>query len=180
MNTAIAGTGPFVLVGGWPASGKSTLARALARQLDVPLLVKDEIKESLIAALGPPRDVAHSRDLGRAAVHVLLGVARRCPAAVLDSTWYDYARPLIAELPGPLVEVRCHVPLEVARRRYRDRAGRRHPGHLDLERTEDELWGRPVEPLGVGPLIDVDTVSVVDVVGLAERIRRLGHQVPHR
>jgi predicted kinase len=42
-------TGPatggwFVLVAGWPAAGKSTLARALAAELGLPLLAKDEIR----------------------------------------------------------------------------------------------------------------------------------------
>ncbi len=48
---------------------------------------------------------------------------------------------------------------------------RRHPGHRD--RGEDELWGRPVEPLGVGPLVEVDTSGPVDVPALAGRIRTL-------
>ena len=33
----------FVLVAGWPGSGKSTLAAALAAELGLPLLAKDEI-----------------------------------------------------------------------------------------------------------------------------------------
>jgi predicted kinase len=43
----------FVLVVGWPASGKSTLAAALAAELDLPLLAKDEVKEALMDGLGP-------------------------------------------------------------------------------------------------------------------------------
>jgi predicted kinase len=161
----------FVLVGGWPGSGKSTLATALAVELGLPLLAKDEIKEALVDALGPPADVAASQRLGRAAVLAMLRVAARCPGAVLDSTWFDYARPLVAALPGRVVELRTALPVEVARERYRARAGRRHTGHLDLERTEDELWGRPVAPLGVGPLVEVDTSGPVDVPALAARLR---------
>jgi predicted kinase len=66
----------FVLVGGWPASGKSTLAAALALELGLPYLSKDEVKEALMDALGPPRDVAASRRLGVAAVHAVLRTAR--------------------------------------------------------------------------------------------------------
>lgn len=36
----------FVLVAGRPGSGKSTLAAALAAELGLPLLAKDEIKET--------------------------------------------------------------------------------------------------------------------------------------
>ena len=48
----------FVLVAGWPGSGKSTLAAALAAELGLPLLSKDEIKEALMDGLGPPETVA--------------------------------------------------------------------------------------------------------------------------
>lgn len=41
----------FVLVGGWPASGKSTLSVALSKELEVPYLSKDEVKESLMDVL---------------------------------------------------------------------------------------------------------------------------------
>ena len=49
-------------------------------------------------------------------------------------------------------------------------AAQRHPGHLDLERSEDELWGAPVLPLGVGPLVEVGTRGPVDVPAVARRI----------
>lgn len=93
---------------------------------------------------------------------------------MIDSTWYDYSRPLVADLPGRLVELRCQVSPEVVRRRYRARV--RDPRHLDVLRSEEELWGEPVAALGVGPLVEVETSALVDVAGLAERVRRLaGH-----
>ena len=161
----------FVLVGGWPGSGKSTLARALAPELRLPLLVKDEIKEALSDGLGQPTTVEESQRLGRVAVLTMVRVAQRCPGAVLDSTWFDSTRPLLAALPGTLVEVRCIVPVDLARSRYQERAATRHSGHLDSVRTFDELWGRPVAPLGVGPLVEVDTSGPIDVSTLASAIR---------
>lgn len=159
----------YVLVGGWPASGKSTLAAALADELGTAYLAKDEVKEALMDALGAPADVAASQRLGRAAVRAVLTAARGCPGAVVDSTWYAEARPLVERLPGPCVEVRCHLPIALARERYRARA--RDARHLDDRRTEEELWGSPVAPLGVGPLLDVDTDRPVDVRALAGRVR---------
>lgn len=79
----------YVLVGGWPASGKSTLARALAPQLGIALLSKDAIKEALMDALGTPASVEQSRRLGVAAVHAILRAAQEVPGAVIDSTWFD-------------------------------------------------------------------------------------------
>lgn len=122
-------------------------------------------------AVGPPGDVAASRELGRAAVFATLGAARGCAGAVIDSTWYPYAEPLVRALPGPLVEVRCRVPLDVARHRYAGRV--RDPRHLDLARTESELWGEEVPPLGLGPLLEVDTSGPIDMVEMAASIRSL-------
>lgn len=157
------GAGLFVLVAGWPGSGKSTLAAALAPRLGLPLLAKDEIKEALMDALGQPRTVAGSQQLGRAAVLAMLQVARRCPGAVLDSTWFDYALPAARALPGRLVELHCTLPREVAKARYQARATRRHAGHLDAMRSDKELWAEPPRSLGLGPVIQVDTSGEIDM-----------------
>ncbi len=50
-----------------------------------------------------PATVEESQKLGRAAVSLMLQLARSCPAAVLDCTWFDYTKPLLAALPGVLV-----------------------------------------------------------------------------
>jgi predicted kinase len=159
----------FVLVGGWPGSGKTTLARALASDLGVPYLSKDDVKEALMDALGTPSNVEESRALGRAAVFAVLRAAQGCQGAVIDSTWYPYTEPLVRALPGPVVEVRCRVPLEVARERYRNRL--RGQRHLDRMRTETELWGSEVAALGIGPLVEVTTTSPVDTGQLATELR---------
>lgn len=166
----------FVLVGGWPGSGKTTLARSLARELGLAYLGKDALKEALMDAVGAPSSVEESQQLGRAAVHGVLRLARDCPGAVIDSTWFPYSVPLVRRLPGPLVEVRCQVEPDVARRRYEAR--RRDERHLDDQRTQQELWGQPVLPLGVGPLVVVDTGQQVDAAEVAARLRAALSQRP--
>jgi hypothetical protein len=56
----------YVLVTGLPASGKSTLAKAPAAELRLPLLGKDPVKETLADVLGAggPSDVEWSSRLG--------------------------------------------------------------------------------------------------------------------
>lgn len=145
------------------------MSRALATELGFDWLSKDEVKEALMDQLGTPDTVPASRRLGRAAVAAVLRLARGCRAAVIDSTWYPYAVPMVQALPGPFVEVRCVVPGAIARRRYAERS--RDVRHLDRLRNPEELWGEPVAPLGVGPVIQVDTTGPVDTAALAEQVR---------
>jgi predicted kinase len=159
----------FILVGGWPGSGKSTLSLALAHELGIDCLAKDEFKEDLMDHSGAPATVEESRELGRAAVEAVMRAAEGRTAAVIDSTWYSYALPLVRRLPGPFVEVRCRLDLTLAQERYHRRE--RDPRHLDDRRTDAELWGAGVAPLGVGPLLEVDTSGPVDIRSLAELIR---------
>jgi predicted kinase len=164
----------FVLVAGPPGSGKSSLATPLAHELELPLLAKDEIKEALMAVLGPPATVEETRRLGRAAVMAMLAVASASPGAVLDSTFYPSTVPHLERLPGTLIEVRCRCPRELAQARYEARSAGRHAGHLDAERPPEELWNEHhLVPLGLGPLIQVDTSRAVDVGSVAVRIRAL-------
>ena len=164
-----------MLVAGPPGSGKSSLAVPLAQELGLPLLAKDEIKDALMGVLGPPATVEDSRRLGRAAVMAMLALAKSALGAVLDSTFYPYTVPHLTRLDGVVVEVRCRCPREVAQQRYQARSATRHTGHLDDERPPEELWNEHhLTPLGLGPLIEVDTTAPVDIAGLAEHVRALG------
>jgi hypothetical protein len=103
----------------------------------------------------------------------MVAVAQTAPGAVLESNFAAYSVPLLKTLPGTFFEIRCLCPRELALARYRDRAAHRHAGHLDDLRDEEELWNNElVTPLGVGPVIEVDTSSPVDVDALAQQVRR--------
>ena len=170
----------FVLVGGPPASGKSTLAGLLAPALDLPLLAKDTLKHALFDALGEPDDLGRSRLLGRAAVLAMLAAAAQQRGAVLDSTWYPYTLEHVRALPSPIVEVRCVCPPAVLRDRYRARMPARRAGDLQQQRPPAELLDPAhSRPLGVGPPIPVDTARRIDVAALAARILHLQASTPN-
>ncbi len=160
----------YVVVSGPPGSGKTTLARPLAHELDLPLIAKDRIKESLLDSLGV-RDLEWSRQVGRATISLMYQLAVDAGAAVLESTWSPELAPAaVAALQAPIVEAYCSCPPELAEARYRERLATRHPGHHDAERLYEDRWTKD-QPLGIGPLVVVDTSGPVDVAGVAEAIR---------
>ena len=168
----------FVVVSGPPASGKSTLAPVLARELTLPLLAKDTIKDALMSKLAVP-DVEASRQLGRAAVAAMLAVAADSPVgAVIESNFYrTVAVNDLRGLPGTVIEVFCRCSVEEAERRYKARAGTRHAGRFDHVRTRAELWNDEVgEPVDGGwPVLEVDTHQPVNVRTVLEFIDRNAH-----
>jgi predicted kinase len=165
----------FLVVSGPPGSGKSTVARELARRLDLPLFSKDTIKEALLDSVGA-YTVIDSQRLGAAAIRTLLAVAAENKRGVLDSTWQaSLAVTDLKALPAPVVEVFCAVDAETARARYRARASTRHPGHFDdVHASSTDFWfGERAEPISGGwPVLRFDTTTPVDVDDMIGRVRQ--------
>ncbi|WP_433358769.1 AAA family ATPase [Streptosporangium sp. CA-115845] len=160
----------FVIVNGLPGSGKSTLAVPLARELGLPLIAKDVIKDVFLEEFGD-RAATWSGALGRGSIAAMYALAATCRAAVLDSFFSRAHAPAdLGKLPGGLVEVFCRCPSDLARRRYLERAAARHPGHAeaDLDGAFDGwISAGQDQPLGLSPVVEVDTSGRVDISGVA-------------
>ena len=157
----------LVLVTGAPGSGKSTVAPRLAEALELPLVMKDAIKEAMHNGLGWG-DITEeqSHQLGAATYEVIWAVASLMPSVLIECNFRpdnDQQRAHIIALNKRPVEVYCRVPTDVAAQRYIDRAkaGLRHPVHV-----VDELALEVIEafdrPLGLGPVFELDTTKPVD------------------
>lgn len=177
-DTPFASFSSFVVLTGLPASGKSTLARGLAAHLDLPVLDKDVILESLYESLGVG-DHSWRHRLSRAADDILFALAADAGRAVLVNWWHRDTSPgRLHQLDAHLVEVFCDCPTALVAERFRTR--KRHPGHLDQDLTPEQLeeritaWASRPGPLGLGgPVRTIDTSRPVDVGSLAKDIRTL-------
>jgi predicted kinase len=164
----------LLIVTGHPATGKTTLARAVAAALALPLVSKDTLKESLFDSLGWS-DKAWSLRVGVAAIALLYRMAETTLSAgaslIVESNFradFDTARML--DLHGRCafrpVQLRCVASGEVMAERYLRRlaAGERHPGHCETFAEAHIAALRavgPIEPLGLdGPVLTVDTTDL--------------------
>ena len=163
----------FVVVSGPPGSGKSTLAVELASALNLPLVSKDLMKESLMN-LTRVENIEDSRRIGVQAIEQMCKEAAQSTiGAVIDSTFHrSFAMSDIDDLPGEVVEVFCQCRRETSISRYRTRSTTQDRGHLDSERTDDELWNCEVSvPIAGGwPVIVANTEMLVDVERLAATV----------
>lgn len=169
-------TNGFVVVSGLPASGKTTLARQLADELNVPLISKDEIKEAMATAI-PVTSIDDSRMIGAASFEVLYAIARELRSGILDANWSpNCALGRLMHLESRFVEVYCTCPPHVRKARFLKRLSTsRHPAHAEHFQDRDEL-GRDLssdiylKPVGIGHLLTVDTNRHLEIPSLARTI----------
>lgn len=163
-----------VVINGVPGSGKTTLCSSLQRELGVPLISKDAVKEALadlVVAQLP------TSDLGAVASEVLWKLAGLISGPVIvESFWLAgrddafFADGLRAGGVQDGVEVWCHAPVGVMRKRFQERP--RHFAHQDSGRlSEWEVFARDARPISTFPLLRVQTGTPVDIEKLAETIR---------
>jgi hypothetical protein len=170
----------FVVVSGLPASGKSTLGRAIAGALGLPMLDKDEILEGLFESLGVG-DAEWRARLSRLADEELCSQARQLAGAVITSWWkHPHSESIsgtpvewIRSLPGVVVELHCSCSPQVAAARFIGR--RRHAGHLDGTCNAAALLAgfeqqASLGPLALGRVIHVNTEIVPPLAALVAEL----------
>ncbi len=170
-----------IYVTGLPASGKTTVARYLAKRLKVTLLDKDDFLEQLFDEQNSV-DMFERGQLSRQADPLFIDAALQQEKVVLVSHWRS---PLsetssgtqadwLAEHFNQVIEVSCVCSIETASQRFIQR--KRHPGHNDDSRSLSDirLWFKQYAemlPIGVGRIVQVNTESVHWQTQLLEQLK---------
>jgi glucokinase len=163
-----------VLVNGVPASGKSSVARALADTTGWPILTLDTIKNPFLATL-PPGDRLFNRTLGRASYAAIFDLVADAPAGscfIIDA-WFGFqpldlleaglARAAVTDL----AEVWCHAPPQTVGERYAARLAVRPVGHPGAEYVPELITlAEQAKPTGLASCYDLDTTKALDLTSL--------------
>ena len=179
----------LIIVTGRPAAGKSTFAKWLAKELRLPLVSKDAIREVLFDQLGW-KDRAWAQMLGRASIDLMFYFAQAqlevSRSVILDNAFHPASsaprfQALKTQFNADSIQIICNSDREVLFQRFSARAksGDRHPGHGD-EDVLDELWAHltnehsPILEIG-GLAIEVDTTDFarVDYQAILNRVKLL-------
>ncbi len=170
-----------VMVNGVPASGKSSVSRALAQATGWPVLALDTIKNPFLAVL-PPGDRLFNRTLGRASYAAIFDLIAEAPAgsSFIVDAWFGF-QPLEVLEQGlqragvtELAEIWCHAPPETVGRRYSDRLGQRPAGHPGADYVPELVaLADHARPTGLAQHLDVDTTSPVSAETLVRWVNSI-------
>jgi predicted kinase len=176
---------PFlIIVAGPSAAGKSTLAQQLATHLELPLIQKDAIKETLCDIL-ECTTLAQSQQYGKASMALLYQIAevvlKSGQSCIIESNFHPvFAIPEVHKLqqrcPFSIIQIHCTAEVNVLVERLKRRweAGERHPGHMEHLRNYQHIPQEFLQPLALdGQLIKLDTTdfTTINYEQLFERIR---------
>lgn len=154
----------FVVVSGLPATGKTTVASALARALSLPHFDKDTYLEALFTKDGRVDPITRKALSAKADEQFQLA-AEASNGAILSSWWRHPASTRESGTPtawlsarARVIEVHCVSKPETAARRFRDR--KRHPAHCDDRWSYESLLAMLEEQEPLGPLFPSECVVV--------------------
>jgi predicted kinase len=137
-----------IVVSGPPAAGKTNLAKSLGKDLDLPILAKDDIKESLFDSLGYS-DRAYSIRIGRAAFELQFKLAKELVdnnvSFILETAFHYHSSANIAKVlsGADILQVWCSADVTILLKRAKTRP--RHPGHAGWDPTIEEEFRSRVE-----------------------------------
>ena len=161
-----------VLVNGIPASGKSTLTRALSQRFGWPVLTLDSLKEPFMACFAPV-DRQRNRQLGCAAYQAIWNIVGQSPAGQiwLIDAWFGFQPRVLLEQGlkqagvEAVLELWMKITPDDAVARYQARLTQRLPGHPGAEYLPElRQLAQQAEPMALGPVLQVNACNPQETV----------------
>ncbi|PKL37025.1 hypothetical protein CVV38_04020 [Candidatus Peregrinibacteria bacterium HGW-Peregrinibacteria-1] len=159
----------LLIITGLPCSGKTTLSRKIAKELCIPLISRDHIKESLFDSLGVG-DREWSKKLGLASYKVLYQLLdsflKVGQSVIVESNFNpefdkDKFLNLQEKYKFSTLQIMCNTDGKILFERFKKRSesDERHPGHVD-DQNYDEF--KNVLSKGKLPALDIEG-KVLDI-----------------
>ncbi|KFX07378.1 ATPase AAA [Pectobacterium betavasculorum] len=155
----------LILVNGIPASGKSTVARIIADELNLPRLSLDEIKEPFMMQFCDTIDRSLNRKLGHAAYQAMFNIVRQASnnsILILDA-WFGFREKSILQEYLTSCDIKHSLEIwnaissERAAQRYQARMNERIKGHPGDEYLPELIsLAHQAQPMCIGKCYTVD------------------------
>ncbi len=169
----------FIVMRGYPGTGKSTIARLLATALHAPLIDRDIIRKTAVDLFGNlPQVGQFSYELMFALVReqLRLGLSVVVDTPLTYRTTYEQCKELAQSFQTPMLVVHCQCPSEVQKRRLEGRKGK--VSEFQITSWEEwEQWKSRFEEFEDGGCI-IDTSNPMDdsLAKVMSRIYKLHDQ----
>ncbi len=164
---------------GYPGTGKSTIARAIAAALHAPLIDRDILRQKAVDVFGDLPEVGRfSYELMFALVEeqLRLGLSVVVDTPLTYRTTYEQSQKLAKSFQTPMLVVHCQCPPEVQKRRLEGRKG--NVSEFQITSWEEWMQWKPrFENYDDGGCI-IDTSNPLDD-SLAKVMRTI-HELHHR